>query len=183
MTETPWPKLAQIWLRRSKKFVLAFRFYTLETATHLKITTKKWGVSHMCASLAQKNSKLLIFCKVTKLRVHLIIEMKPLRARSSYISLSNKPRVSLKSVSFGSFWRSHIRHPPIFYQNIKFQWFSSSVSKKTETSKYIWMSKLYTAHEWNCIFLEIKFETNHLLEYFFGQVRIFFVCILIYITT
>ena len=46
MTETP------------KKFVLAFRFYTLDTATRLKITIKKiWGVSVISVQVLVKASQ------------------------------------------------------------------------------------------------------------------------------
>ena len=48
LTETPGPKLARIWLRRPNKFVLPFRFYTLETATRWKTTMKILGrLSHI----------------------------------------------------------------------------------------------------------------------------------------
>ena len=60
MTETPSLPLTLIWLRRldpilhrydwdaQKKFVLAFRFFTLETATQSKIKIKKLGrLSHI----------------------------------------------------------------------------------------------------------------------------------------
>ena len=117
MTETPWPKLTHLWLRRPKKIVFAFRFYTLETATRLKITTKKIGrLSHKCASLGQGVSVILVsMISLASQSYHCKLWFK----RLNHISLSSKPRVSLISVSFGSFWRSHIRHPLYLSENIR----------------------------------------------------------------
>ena len=114
MTETPWPKLAQIWLRRPKKF--CFRFSILDTwdcDTRKNNDQKNLGrLSHICASLGQGVSVILVSTIILASgSYHCKLWFK----RLNHISLSGTPRVSLISVSFGSFWRSHIRHP--LYQN------------------------------------------------------------------
>ena len=123
MTETPNLSLTLIWLRRldpnlhtydwdaPKNFVFALRFYTLETATHSKITIKKilGRLSHICARLGV-SVILVSTVSLASQSYHCKIWFK----RLTYISISSTPRVSLISVSFGSFWRSHIRHPPIY---------------------------------------------------------------------
>ena len=83
-----------------KKFVLAYRFYTLETATHSKLKIKKiWGVSVISMQVWIKASQSY-HCKLWFNRL-------------THISLSSTPCVSLISVSIGLVMRSHIRHPPI----------------------------------------------------------------------
>ena len=126
MTETLNLSLTLIWLRRldpnlhiydwdaPKNFVFAFRFYTLETATRLKITTKKIGASqsYLCKFGSRRLSHISVNGKMASQSYHCKIWFK----RLTYISISSTPRVSLISVSIGSFRRSHIRHPPIIFR-------------------------------------------------------------------
>ena len=67
-------------------------------------------MTHICTSLGQGASVILVSTvSLASQSYHCKLWFK----RLNHISLSSKPRVSLISVSFGSFWRSNIRHPPI----------------------------------------------------------------------
>ena len=68
-------------------------------------------LSHICARLGQGVSVILVSTvSLASQSYHCKLWFK----RLTHISLSSTHRVSLISVSFGSFWRSHIKHPPIY---------------------------------------------------------------------
>ena len=62
MTETPWPELAHIWLRRPKKFCFRFSIlHTWDCDTHKNNDQKILGrLSHICASSGQGVSVILV---------------------------------------------------------------------------------------------------------------------------
>ena len=114
MTETPQPKLAHIWLRRPKNF--CFRFLILHTwdcDTFKNNDLKIFGrLSHICASLGRGVSVISVS---TVNFVSQSYRFKLWFKCLNHISINTKPRVSLIPISFGSFCRSHIRHPPILF--------------------------------------------------------------------
>ena len=112
MTETPWPKLAQIWLRRPKIFLSLF--LSVSQSQVCKIEKREQNffgcLSHICARLGQGVSVILVSTvSLASQSYHCKIWFK----RLIHISLSSTPRVSLISVSFGSFWRSVLGTPYI----------------------------------------------------------------------
>ena len=117
-----------------KNFVLAFRFYTLETSTHSKITIKKIGASqsYLCKFGSRRLSHISVNGKMASQSYHCKIWFK----RLTYISISSTPRVSLISVSIGLVWRRHIRHPPISWlkmvtwQFYELDWFMENLSNQ-----------------------------------------------------
>ena len=111
MTETPWPNLAQIWLRRPKIFWSLFLSVSQSQVCRIEKREQNFfgRLSHICATLGQGVSIILLS---TVILAYQSYHCKLWFKRLNHISLSSKPRVSLISVSFGSFWRSHIRHPP-----------------------------------------------------------------------
>ena len=112
MTETPWPKLAQIWLRRPKKFCSRFSILHSYDCDTLQNNDQKFlgRLSHICASLGQGVSVISVS---TVSFVSHSYHSKLWFKRLNHISLKSRPRVSLISVSIELVWRSHIRHPPI----------------------------------------------------------------------
>ena len=112
MTETPWPNLAQVWLRHPKNFWSRFSILHTWDCDTLKNNDQKilGRLSHICARLGQGVSVILVsMVSLVSHSYHCKLWFK----RLTHISLISTPRVSLISVSIGLVWRSHIRHPPI----------------------------------------------------------------------
>jgi len=112
MTETPQPKLAQIWLRRPKIFKSLFLNVSQSQVCRIKKRKQKFfgRLSHICASLGWGVSVISVS---TVNFVSQSYRSKLWFKCLNHISINTKPRVSLIPISFGSFCRSHIRHPPI----------------------------------------------------------------------
>ena len=110
MTETPWPKLAQIWLRRPKKFCSRLSILHSYDCDTLQNNDQKilGRLSHICASLGQGVSVISVS---TVSFVSHSYHSKLWFKRLNHISLKSRPRVSLISVSIELVWRSYIRHP------------------------------------------------------------------------
>ena len=131
MSETLETEFRPIWLRREthrwhrydwdarKKFVFAFWFYTLETASGSKITMKNFfgRLSRICASSGRGVSVISMSTVGFPSQSY---RSKLCFKRLTHISLNGEPRVSLISVSIESFWRTHIRQPSIFTKIMAF---------------------------------------------------------------
>ena len=91
-----------------------FRFsilHTLVCDTLKNNDQKNLGrLSHICASLGQGVAVISVSMVTLTSQSY---RYKLFFKRLSHISIISTPRVSLISVSFGSFCRTHIRHPPI----------------------------------------------------------------------
>ena len=93
MTETGNPPLTLIWLRHLGPNL---HRYDLDARIQMQEKTLFWASqSYLCKLGPRCLSHISV------------------NGNLNYISLKSRPRASLISVSFGSFCRSHIRHPPI----------------------------------------------------------------------
>jgi len=132
MIEKLEPEFAVIWL--SLQWYDWDAKLTVDTKSQVcrieKRKQKFFGrLSHICASLDQGVSVILVWTvSLASQSYHCKLWFK----RLNHISLITKPRVWFISVSLGSFWRIHIRHPPIVQKVIEGDLPCYGIWKKTK---------------------------------------------------
>ena len=176
MTETPNLPLTLIWLRRldpnSHRYdwdapiflslfliVLQSQVWRIEKREQIFFGR----LSHICARLGQGVSVILVSTvSLASQSYHCKLWFK----RLTHISLSSTPRVSLISVSVGLVWRSHIRHPPIFYRNklVPSLWNDAShaTGSKSTHSSWNWVQFSKGFDFSNFLFCSILERPSHL---------------------
>ena len=131
MSETRGLLLKLIWVRRLKQSCKTHRWHwydwdtSTQTCTDILRPPKKSSLFFILtqSQVCKIKCKNKIFSGVSVISVQVWVEVsQSYRSqlcfkRLTHIRFSRKPLVSLITVSFGSFCRTHIRHPPIYECN------------------------------------------------------------------